>query len=78
MVSLNKCISPKKGRKQVGRGGKRGGTSCRGHKGQGARSGASVGVIFEGGQMPLTRRMPKRGFNNKRFRSEKVFLNMPF
>jgi large subunit ribosomal protein L15 len=39
-------------------------TSCRGHKGQKARSGGSIGPGFEGGQMPLQRRLPKRGFTN--------------
>ncbi|HPW45361.1 MAG TPA: 50S ribosomal protein L15 [bacterium] len=41
-----------------------GGTSCRGHKGQKARSGGYHKVGFEGGQMPLQRRLPKRGFTN--------------
>jgi len=43
-------------------------TSGRGHKGQKARSGGSIRPGFEGGQMPLIRRLPKRGFNNSRFR----------
>jgi large subunit ribosomal protein L15 len=42
-------------------------TSGRGGKGQTARSGSSIRIGFEGGQMPLIRRIPKRGFNNKRF-----------
>ena len=42
-------------------------TSGRGGKGQTARSGSSIRIGFEGGQMPLIRRMPKRGFNNVRF-----------
>ena len=42
-------------------------TSGRGGKGQSARSGSSIRIGFEGGQMPLIRRMPKRGFNNARF-----------
>jgi len=42
-------------------------TSGKGHKGQKARSGSGVRVGFEGGQMPLHRRLPKRGFNNVRF-----------
>ncbi len=55
--------------KRVGRGigSGTGKTSTRGHKGQWARSGGGVRPNFEGGQMPLTRRIPKRGFNNKRF-----------
>src|SRR5450432_4266032 len=42
-------------------------TSGKGHKGQKARSGGSIRIGFEGGQMPLIRRIPKRGFNNARF-----------
>ena len=47
-----------------GRGSGHGKTSCRGHKGQKSRSGGGVRIGFEGGQMPLARRVPKRGFNN--------------
>ncbi|MBN2495146.1 MAG: 50S ribosomal protein L15 [Deltaproteobacteria bacterium] len=56
----------KKKPKRVGRGpgSGNGGTAGRGHKGQRSRSGARIGVGFEGGQMPLQRRMPKRGFFN--------------
>jgi len=62
-------LSPlKKNKKRVGRGGDHGGTSGRGHKGQKARARRGQRVQFEGGQTPLTRRLPKRGFNNKRFR----------
>ena len=52
--------------KRVGRGhgSGNGKTAGKGHKGQNARSGGSVRIGFEGGQMPLTRRIPKRGFNN--------------
>ena len=63
-------LSPPKGsaktRKRVGRGqgSGHGKTSCRGHKGQKARSGGSIRPGFEGGQMPLSRRLPKRGFTN--------------
>ncbi|MBC8412481.1 MAG: 50S ribosomal protein L15 [Nitrospira sp.] len=55
-----------KKRKRVGRGpgSGHGKTSCRGHKGQNARSGGGVKPGFEGGQMPLQRRLPKRGFTN--------------
>lgn len=55
-----------KSRKRVGRGtgSGRGGTSTRGHKGAGSRSGTSTKVGFEGGQMPLQRRIPKFGFKN--------------
>jgi large subunit ribosomal protein L15 len=69
MMKLND-LSPaegsRKSKKRVGRGpgSGHGKTSCKGHKGQKARSGASVGPAFEGGQMPLHRRLPKRGFTN--------------
>ena len=54
-------------RKRVGRGdgSGHGKTSCRGHKGQGARSGGGTKPGFEGGQMPLQRRVPKRGFHSR-------------
>ncbi|NCA98832.1 MAG: 50S ribosomal protein L15 [Clostridia bacterium] len=54
-------------RKGRGVGTGNGKTSGRGHKGQNARAGGGVRPGFEGGQMPLYRRLPKRGFNNKRF-----------
>src|SRR5512137_698807 len=55
-------------RKRLGQGESsgHGKTSGRGGKGQTARSGSSIRIGFEGGQMPLIRRIPKRGFNNKR------------
>jgi large subunit ribosomal protein L15 len=63
--------------KRVGRGdgSGHGKTSCRGHKGQGARSGGGVRPGFEGGQMPLQRRLPKRGFHNP-FRLEMAVVNV--
>ena len=56
----------RKNRKRVGRGpgSGHGKTSCRGHKGQKSRSGGGTKPGFEGGQMPLQRRLPKRGFTN--------------
>ena len=51
-------------------------TSGKGHKGQKARSGSGVRVGFEGGQMPLHRRLPKRGFNNKRFADKVVIVTL--
>ena len=51
-------------RKGRGPGSGNGKTAGKGHKGQNARSGGGVRVGFEGGQMPITRRLPKRGFNN--------------
>ena len=64
--------------KRVGRGigSGTGKTSTRGHKGQWARSGGGVRPNFEGGQMPITRRIPKRGFNNKRFAHEYTAVNI--
>lgn len=76
MIALNELGSLTKKRKRVGRGGSRGGTSGKGHKGQKARSGPTLGVIFEGGQMPLTRRLPKRGFNNDPFRTIFEIVNL--
>jgi large subunit ribosomal protein L15 len=66
-----------KKRKRVGRGdgSGHGKTSCRGHKGQGARSGGNTKPGFEGGQMPLQRRLPKRGFHNP-FRIEMAVVNV--
>ena len=56
----------RKKRKRIGRGpgSGHGGTATKGHKGQSARAGSGKGRGFEGGQMPLTRRIPKRGFKN--------------
>jgi len=76
MLQLNKRLSLCEKRKRVGRGGSRGGTSGKGHKGQKARSGGKVRLSFEGGQMPLTRRLPKRGFNNTRFKTEVKIVNL--
>jgi large subunit ribosomal protein L15 len=63
--------------KRVGRGNGsgHGGTACRGHKGQKARAGSGGKLAFEGGQMPLIRRLPKRGFTNI-FRSEFAIINL--
>lgn len=73
---LNSLVSLSKKRKRVGRGGSRGGTSGRGHKGQKARTSGTVGPLFEGGQMPLHRRLPKRGFSNARFATEYEVVNI--
>jgi len=51
-------------------------TSGRGGKGQTARSGGTIRLGFEGGQMPLLRRIPKRGFNNRAFRTELAIVNL--
>ena len=75
-------LKPAKGathkRKRVGRGpgSGHGKTACRGHKGQGSRAGTSQKRGFEGGQMPLHRRLPKRGFNNSIFRREFAAINV--
>ena len=69
MSGLHKLPKLLKKRKRVGRGGKLGGTSGKGHKGQKARSGGYVRIGYEGGQMPLYRRLPKRGFNNADFQT---------
>ncbi|NDY41326.1 50S ribosomal protein L15 [Dissulfurirhabdus thermomarina] len=67
----------KKSPKRVGRGpgSGHGKTACRGQKGQGARSGGGVPAGFEGGQMPIYRRLPKRGFKNP-FRKVYGILNV--
>jgi len=67
----------KKSRKRVGRGpgSGHGKTCCRGHKGQNCRSGGGVRRGFEGGQMPLQRRLPKRGFYNL-FKKEYAIVNI--
>ena len=59
-----------------GRGSGLGKTSGKGHKGQNARSGGGVRAVFEGGQTPLYRRIPKRGFNNYEFRTEYAVINV--
>jgi large subunit ribosomal protein L15 len=79
-TNLSNLRAPKKantGRKRVGRGmgSGMGKTSTRGHKGQRSRSGSHMMRGFEGGQMPLHRRLPKRGFTNI-FRTEYTVLNL--
>lgn len=65
-------------RKTVGRGpgSGHGKTSCRGEKGQKARSGSSIPAWFEGGQNPLYKRLPRRGFSNKRFTKRYAIVNV--
>ena len=67
-----------KSRKRVGRGpgSGLGKTAGRGENGQKSRSGASIPAWFQGGQTPLYRRVPKRGFNNARFRTEYATINL--
>jgi len=75
-------ITPTEGafkeRKRVGRGtgSGLGKTSGKGHKGQNARSGGGVRVGFEGGQLPLFRRLPKRGFSNANFKIRYATINL--
>ena len=65
-------------KKRVGRGigSGLGKTSGKGHKGQNARSGGGVRPGFEGGQLPLFRRLPKRGFTNAKFKTEYAVINL--
>ncbi len=74
---LRPAKGSRKSDKRVGRGigSGHGKTSCKGHKGQKARSGGTKGPGFEGGQMPLQRRLPKRGFKN-RFKREYAIINL--
>ncbi|TDX49270.1 50S ribosomal protein L15 [Orenia marismortui] len=75
---LKPAEGSKKNRKRVGRGigSGKGKTSGKGHKGQNARSGGGVRPLFEGGQTPLFRRLPKRGFSNARFSKEYSIINV--
>ena len=66
----------RKKRVGCGEGGGHGKTSCKGGKGQSARSGGSIRPGFEGGQMPLYRKLPHRGFNNYNHRTEMAVLNV--
>ena len=77
LSELRPAKGKKHAKKRVGRGmgSGSGKTSGRGHKGQGSRSGGGVRPGFEGGQMPLTRRVPKRGFHNP-FRTKFIPVNL--
>ncbi len=66
----------RKKRVGCGEGGGHGKTSGKGGKGQTARSGGSIRPGFEGGQMPLYRKLPHRGFNNYEFRTEYAVINV--
>ncbi len=74
---IKPAVGSRKRSKRVGRGvgSGHGKTSCKGHKGQKARSGGTTGLGFEGGQMPLQRRLPKRGFKNH-FAVEYAVINL--
>ena len=75
---LEKNIGATHAKKRVGRGSgsSLGKTSGRGQKGQKARSGGSINPVFEGGQLPLYRRLPKRGFSNYPFKKEYAVINL--
>lgn len=77
LSNLSPNPGSRKNRKRIGRGpgSGHGKTATRGHKGYKARSGSSIKPGFEGGQMPLQRRIPKRGFNNI-FRKEFAIVNV--
>jgi large subunit ribosomal protein L15 len=77
LSNLSPAPGSRKSRKRLGRGtgSGLGKTSGRGHKGRGARSGGNTHPRFEGGQMPLQRRLPKRGFHNP-FRREYAVVNL--
>lgn len=76
MLQLSNLVKLSKKRKRVGRGGSRGGTSGKGHKGQKARTSGNVPARFEGGQMPMSRRIPKRGFTNYLFKKEYELVSL--
>lgn len=81
MLTLNNLKSPKgttRNTKRIGRGqGSGWGTQAgKGHKGQKARSGGGIMLGFEGGQMPIYRRLPKRGFSNMPFKIEYAILTL--
>ena len=77
IADLRPSDGSRKKKKRVGHGvgSGHGKTSCKGHKGQKARSGGTKGPGFEGGQMPLQRRLPKRGFKNI-FKIEFAVVNL--
>ena len=64
---------PKKSKKRLGRGDK---TAKKGNNGQNSRAGGGVKPYFEGGQMPIYRRVPKRGFSNEPFKKEFAIINL--
>lgn len=75
---LEKNIGATHSKKRVGRGSGSGlgKTSGKGQKGQKARSGGSINPVFEGGQLPLYRRLPKRGFSNHDFKTVYAVINV--
>ena len=75
---VHQGIHRRKPRKRVGRGigSGHGKTSSKGHKGHASRQGFKLNPTFEGGQMPLARRVPKRGFFNGAFKKEYAIVNL--
>ena len=75
---LQRNIGATHAKKRVGRGpgSGLGKTSGKGQKGQKARSGVSIKAVFEGGQLPLYRRIPRKGFNNAKFRTVYATINV--
>jgi len=75
---ITSIVGKKKARRRVGRGNGSGyGKTCgRGHKGAGSRAGSVARTLNEGGQMPLFRRLPKRGFNNYNFETRYDIINI--
>jgi len=75
---IDQGIHKRKKRKRVGRGigSGHGKTSSKGHKGHSSRQGFKLGALFEGGQMPLARRVPKRGFFNGAFKKDFAIVNL--
>lgn len=78
LSELRPAPGSKKNRKRVGRGtgSRHGKTSTRGSNGQNSRSGGGVRPGFEGGQLPIQRRVPKRGFSNARYKTEYAVVNI--
>ena len=75
---VHQGIHKRKKRKRIGRGigSGHGKTASKGHKGHASRQGFKLSPLFEGGQMPLARRVPKRGFANGRFRKDYAIVNL--
>ncbi len=75
---ITSIVGKHKARRRVGRGtGSGHGKTCgRGHKGQGSRAGSTSNSLYEGGQMPLFRRLPKRGFSNYKFARRYEIVNV--
>ena len=78
LAELKASVGARRKRKRIGRGpgSTDGKTSGRGHKGFGQRAGNGGKMLYEGGQMPLYRRLPKKGFTNARFKKSVTVLNV--